>query len=784
MAGIVLPGDGSVITQSTTYTVTLTVSSNTPTLLAPFSDVLDPAEAQLTPALNVAAPSRQCPHLVGRVSPAVAIPRSSNVRAIEGYWNGQRLPLVPVFGTASAELEEEAHSYGPSMIPFNAPLYSLDGMVPGPGTLEIRGYDAGYKEVVIYRIAGLILVGAPAATPTATLASLPHPRVLLTASRLANAAAKLAANDAMAVRFNMALDRFLQALALYPDPNSAAFANAIYDPAGYLPALGLCYQLNKRASDPALVARGKHCADAARALAVKIANDYNGADAVTKFSRDTGYDIREGHLRMMLAFDWIHEVLTADERALIVKVTTTWVDWYTNDPGAYSRSRPLNNYYSPYLQALMFTGIGTAGENDAADRLLTLLRSKLASELPVANQRACGGDWPEGGNYGPAALTAHLFVAAALKDVGEDWSAAYDFVQPLARNYRYQITADGAEMLPFGGFSGISPHKTSPSLLAILSSTTSDGAFASGLFNLLQANLNNDFFDASSGQTAYEMLFGDSTKNPDVSMLPLSYFNPGTGRFFSKSSLVDPAAYQVATENMHYAFDHFGYANGDVRFYHGGTCLLCSSTYRGTAFNGEDETPAFSTFQANDQVQANDRNNQVLFVKEGVGYSAIGMRFESSFAADRFDEGIFSPATPLDYLIREVVHVRPGVLVIRDLSRRRHAADSLVSRFHLGPTDEPVNGAPGQIQVGALHISSFSSLAVAPAFTNDVDQQGTVVGKQMALRFPASTDAVEAVTVLSDTGVGLAGYTGGVARLSNQQCVTFANGDLSVGPCP
>ena len=26
--------------------------------------------------------------------------------------------------------------------------------------------------------------------------------------------------------------------------------------------------------------------------------------------------------------------------------------------------------------------------------------------------------------------------------------------------------------------------------------------------------------------------------------------------------------------------------------------------------------------------------------------------------------------------------------------------------------------------------------------------------------------------------------TGGVARLSNQQCVTFANGDVSVGPCP
>jgi len=235
---------------------------------------------------------------------------------------------------------------------------------------------------------------------------------------------------------------------------------------------------------------------------------------------------------------------------------------------------------------------------------------------------------------------------------------------------------------------------------------------------------------------------------------------------------------------MHYFFDHFGYANGDVRFFHGGTCLVCPSTYRGFAFDGEEITPAFSSYQVNGQMQSNDRNNQILLAREGGGFSALGMRFESSFATDRYDESIFDPAAPLDYLIRETVHVRPDVMVVRDLHRRRHDSDTLVARFHLGPADEPSNVADGRYQVGPLTVSTAGTLAPAIAFSNDADQQGNVVGKQLTLTFPSSTEPVEVVTVFSDTNVSLESYSGGVARLSNGKCVVFANGDVDVSACP
>jgi hypothetical protein len=776
-AGSLAAGDGSTLVPDPTHTLQLTGSGDNAPYLPPIADAQAPAEP-LTPALTVMAPNGQCPHLMTRVSPAVAIPYNSSIRALEGYWNGTRLPLDPVHGGPDSELLEEAHNFGPQQMPFNTPLFSLANLPAGKGTLEIRAYDASNKEVAAYSIPNLEIVTPPAPVATTTIAGRAHPRFLLTADRLAHAQAKLAAKDTQATRYTNVLNRFLKALATNPDPTSSAFGNAIYNPSAYIPMLGVCYQLNKT-SDPATA---KKCSDAARALALQIANDYNGPDAATKFARDTGYDIRDGEPMMLLALDWIHDALSDADRQLIVKVATAWVDWYTTDEGAYSKSRPINNYFSPYIQALMLTGIVTAGENDAADRELMTLREKLTRIEPVANQRACGGDWPEGGNYGPNALRAHMMVYFGMLDIGEDWSTAFDFVQPLGLTFRYAITNDYTTMVPFGGFSGLLPHKTSPALLAMLTGSTAAGDHAATLYNLAQA-VKNDFGDPSDGDTVYELLLGDVGKHADTSGLPLACLSPGSGRFFSKSSLDDTNGYLVTAEDMHYIFDHFGYANGDLRFYHGSTCILCASTYRGGAFNGEGVTPSFSTYQANSKVQAIDRNNQIFLTRENKDFAAIGMRFESSFVSDRFDESIWDPADPLDYLIREAVHVRPDVLVVRDLHRRRHAADTLVGRFHLGPTAAPTNASATQWQVGNVTVSMSASLMPTVTFVDDKDQSGTLVGKQLLQTFPSSTDPVEVVDVFSDAGVTLVSYSGGVAKLSNGKCVTFAKGDISVGSC-
>ena len=753
---------------TTEFTARLTESGDDPPLAALVADAQS-APDSLTPAFSVPVPNAQAPRLLNVVNPAIAIPYGSTIRQIEAYWNGFPLPLIDPRGT---ELVEEAHSFGP-MIPFFKPLFSVAAMAAGPGTLELRAFDSAHVQVASVSIPGLAVVKAPPPIAIGTLAAAPHPRVYLTPSRLSIIRGR-PADDIARQRFESALQAFLAALAEFPDVTSPEFEDRVYDPESYIPLLALAYHLRK-GDDPATA---NEAAGAAHTLTMRIANAYQTGER--DFGRDTGYDIRFGLRNLMLAYDWMYDRFSASERQLIVKVATDWVDWYHNTPG-YVESWPPENYYAGYLQGIALTVFATAGDNPSADRFFTLLRTKLANEVPVLNQRLAGGDWAEGWNYGPYSVTELSLVNTLLREAGEDWGVDFDWLQLLPRSLLYQTAPDFSETRSYGGYSGNYPHKTSPAALATLSSTTVDGAFASLIYHSMNANPDNDFADVPSDRF-YEMVFAAAPARPDLNALPLSYLNSGTGRFFSRSSLTDPEAYFVSTENTSYSFDHYGYANGDVRLYHGQTCLVGPSAYRGPDFDGEAVTAAFSTYRANDRDQQIDlsRNNQNLFVMEQGTFAAIGLRLESSWASSRYDENIVDPDNPLDYLIREVVHIRPGTLVVRDLMRRRHLTDTLAGQWHMGLMD-PVRSVGGGYQIGGLRVSTFYPPGVNISFVDDVDGGNNRIGSLMRLAFDSSTAPMELLTVFSEA-VSATSYAAGVLTLSDGTQVTFAkDGTVSVG---
>ena len=748
------------------YTTRLTDSGDGP-VMPVVADALEPG---VTPLLRVTTPNAQAPRLINLVSPAIAIPYASKVRELEAYWNGVPLQLID---PEQKEITEEAHSYG-SMIPFFKPLFSVAAVGAGPGTLELRAFDASHTQLASVAIPGLEVVKAPAPRSAAAIAATPHPRIYLTPARL-TAIRSRDANDIARKRYEVALNRFLSALAGVPDVTSPQFESRIYDPESYIPLLALTVQL-RRSDDPATATK---CADAAHALVMRMATEYD--NGTRSYGRDTGYDIRFGLRDLMLAFDWMPDRFTQNEKALIVRVATDWVDWYHTAPG-YAETWPVENYYAGYVQGIALTAIATAGENPDADRILTLLRVKLGDEMPILNQRLAGGDWAEGWNYGPYTMVEFALLNALLRDAGEDWSAIFDFLQPLARSLTYQVSPEFSETRSFGGYSGDYPSRTSPALLAVLSTTTRDGALASRLYRSMDANPENDFAD-SGGFSFYEMIFGDAKATADVLAVPLSYFNSGTGRFFSKSSLADPDAYQVTTENTGYSYDHYGYANGDVRLYRGPACLVCPSAYRGEAFDGEGETTAFSTYLVNGEGQrlGLGRNNQNLYAIEAGSHAAIGMRFESSWASSRYDENIVDPANPLDYMIREVVHLRPGTLIVRDRHRRRDAGDSLEARWHLGSSDAVAMLGGGRYRIGSLFVSTAWPTGVVASFAADGDRYGTRVGTLMRAGFSPGTAPLDLVTVFSES-LTIGSYAGGVGTLADGRRVTFTNSGVTVAP--
>jgi hypothetical protein len=582
-----------------------------------------------------------------------------------------------------------------------------------------------------------------------------------------------ASDEIAASRYNSVVRNFLDAMAEIPDVTSPDFESRIWDPEGYIPLLALHYQLTKD-GDPATAAK---CADAARTLAIRMATEYD--NGTRDFGRDTGYDIRYGLRSLMLAYDWMYDRFTPAERELLVRVATRWVDWYHATPG-YAETRPVENYYAGYVQGIALTAVATAGDNPAADRFFALLRTKLGSEMPIMNQRLAGGDWAEGWNYAWHSVMELSLVNTLMRDLGEDWSPVFDFLQPVARSLTYQVSPEFSETRPFGGYSGNYPHRTSPAALAVLSTTTTDGDLASRIYQLMAANPDNDFADDPS-DTFYEMIFFGGNGSTDVSSMPLSYLNTGTGRMFSTSSLKDPNAYQVTAENTSYSYDHYGYANGDVRLYHGKECLVCPSAYRGDAFDGEAETPAFSTYLVNGRQQQIDlgRNNQNLFYVDKGNYAALGMRFESSWTSDRFDESIVDPANPLDSMIREVVHLRPGTMIVRDIHRRRHESDTLAARWHLGSSEAVQPSGSGRYRIGTLQISTFYPSGVTVSWAADNDGGGNRVGTLMQLDFAASTAPMDLVTVFSET-LTATSYSGGVLTLSNGTKVLFTSDGVAV----
>ncbi|MGZ4809034.1 MAG: hypothetical protein ACXV7D_06855 [Thermoanaerobaculia bacterium] len=732
-------------------------------------------EVGLTPALSVNLPSSQAPHIFNLVMPSVTIPYSGSIRQVEASWNGSPLFLIDPSGTG---LNEEPHGFG-SNIDFFKPYFSLAGKTPGAGTLEIRGYDASHTLLGTVSIPNLTLATEPAHVATSTIGAMSHPRIYLTPARMAVIQDR-GAGDVARQRYDAQLQNFLDALADIPDVLSPEFENRIYSSEDYIPLLGLAYQLNKT-SNPT---KANTCADAAHRLVMRIADEYT--NGTRTFSRDSGYDIRFAVREMMLGYDWIYDKLTPAERTELLTVCTNFVDWYTAN--GYANEVPLENYYAGYLQAITLTATATAGDNANADRLFTLLRKKLREEMPTLNQRVAGGDWAEGWNYGWYTCTEFALVNTVLNDFGEDWSFDFDWIQHLALSLTYTASPDFYSVHAFGDYSADYPDLVSPSTLSVLSTTTTDGAYAYRLYTSMNAAPINGFHEVGEA-TFYEMVFAaPEGTTASVANQPLSYLNTGSGRFFSRSSMTDLNSYWVSTENTGYSSSvsgHFGKSNGDTRLYHGGTCLVCPSAYQGNPFDGLAGTTKFSSYIVNGDEQglSLSKNSQNLFYIEQETFSAIGMRFESGYVTSRYDQDVVDPADPLDYLIREVVHLRPGTLIVRDLHRRRHPADTLVANWHLGPTDAVQNLGSGKYKIGVLNVSTIYPGGVTVTFADDDDLGSNKIGTLMALSFASSTAPLELITVFSET-LTVTGYTGGVLTLSDGTPVTFGNGTVRVGNSP
>src|SRR5262249_29297084 len=161
---------------------------------------------------RVGVPNAACSQFLHYVSPAIAIATDSPVRMVEATWNGTPLTLID---PGQSEVTETPHSYG-EQIPFFKPVFVLDGVSPGAGTLEIRALAQPRTLPPTQQTAGPA-AAAPPPVSSCLFAAAPHPRAYLTPSRLARARAR-GATDPAAMRWHDGVQYFLNEFAVNSDP--------------------------------------------------------------------------------------------------------------------------------------------------------------------------------------------------------------------------------------------------------------------------------------------------------------------------------------------------------------------------------------------------------------------------------------------------------------------------------------------------------------------------------------------------------------------------------------
>ncbi|MDQ3364444.1 MAG: hypothetical protein M3680_03355 [Myxococcota bacterium] len=160
-------------------------------------------------------------------------------------------------------------------------------------------------------------------------------------------------------------------------------------------------------------------------------------------SRDSGYAIRNLGPYTAIAYDWLHAQLSP---ALRAKARQRWAAWLRAYREKGYRARvPGTNYQAGYLVSATLIAVAQGSE---AGEEGTLLWQFVADELWGKDMAAAlatggildGGDWPEGWQYGPLAVTSYALAARVGKRAGLPIEGVEPWLASMLRRHVYGLS--------------------------------------------------------------------------------------------------------------------------------------------------------------------------------------------------------------------------------------------------------------------------------------------------------------------------------------------------------
>jgi hypothetical protein len=233
---------------------------------------------------------------------------------------------------------------------------------------------------------------APEVGPTGTLdvharTSGPHPRILLTAERLAAVDAQVSAGTK---QWRVLLERCQDAESKVIGPGYEA-----WDWGNAALSLALCAKVTK---NPRFAAAGVRYFKALLDDKGKVGDGAGGNEVV---HHDLGYSIRTHGALGAIAYDWLYDApdMTPALKHEAMDRFVAWTSWFKEN--GYNHDEPISNYYVSYFATVALGGIAFDGDDPRASGLRQQTERMWNQEVvPSYRGKLQGGDFPEGWQYG------------------------------------------------------------------------------------------------------------------------------------------------------------------------------------------------------------------------------------------------------------------------------------------------------------------------------------------------------------------------------------------------
>jgi hypothetical protein len=349
-----------------------------------------------------------------------------------------------------------------------------------------------------------------------------------------------------------------------------------------LEVLGIAYQVT---GDAAYASKGVELVDYIASLGV--------AGMLAPAAIDSGYPSRSAVYGLAIAYDWLHDRLTTQQKVAVGRALNLWYDWFRR--AAFENSGPAyGNYFGGHLLGFGLAGFATETENPRGREIAAHIRDLFQTHVvPAFASGGFAGGFPvEGYLYGANHFQRLLYyMLAAQTATGGNSVSRSGYPQKIARSLLYNLKPNNWQVSDEGAGAGDYTGVLSPALpilLASLLAGTDEGRWMQHLHrNLAAAPHGGQATDAF-----VRFLFDDRARSTADYRLtqPLWYYSPGDEHFYRRSSWQASAVWtSIAGGTTHWA-GHQMRGAGHVAIQRGNDYLLVNSgQWKGTT--GDFGTP-------------------------------------------------------------------------------------------------------------------------------------------------------------------------------------------------